>query len=125
YQASQWLSWPIDAWITSEYGTRWGRMHWGVDFESDYGVPIYAARQGTVLEADWMSGYGLAVIIDHGGGLSTLYAHQDELNVSAGQWVERGELIGWVGTTGNSTGPHLHFEVYEGTQAVDPRDYLG
>ncbi len=125
YESSQWLTSPIDAWITSEFGTRWGRMHWGVDFESDYGVPIYAAREGTVLEADWMSGFGLAVVIDHGGGLSTLYAHQEELNVSAGEWVERGELIGWVGTTGNSTGPHLHFEVHQGTQAVDPRDYLG
>ncbi len=125
YVFSRWLSWPIDAWITSEFGTRWGRMHWGVDFESDYGVPIYASREGTVLEADWMSGYGLAVVIDHGGGLSTLYAHQEELNVNPGQWVERGELIGWVGTTGNSTGPHLHFEVHEGTEAVNPRDYLG
>ena len=115
---------PIEAEITSEFGPRWGRMHSGVDFESDHGVAIVAARGGVVLEADWMDGYGLSVVIDHGGGLSTLYAHQSELDVTAGQRIERGERLGWVGVTGNSSGPHLHFEVRLYGAAVDPRNYL-
>ncbi|MGD9751698.1 MAG: murein hydrolase activator EnvC [Acidimicrobiia bacterium] len=123
-QASRRLSMPIDAPITSEFGTRWGRMHNGVDFESDIGVPIYAAKSGVVIEADWMDGYGQVTVIDHGGGLTTLYAHQSAFEVSAGDHVERGQLIGYVGVTGNSTGPHLHFETRESGAPVDPRKYL-
>lgn len=123
-QASRRLSDPIDAAITSEYGPRWGRMHFGVDFESDIGVPVMAAKGGVVLEADWIAGYGQTVVIDHGGGLTTLYAHLSEFDVAAGQRVERGALVGAVGVTGNSTGPHLHFETREGNQPVDPRKYL-
>lgn len=123
-QQSRRLSSPIDAAITSEFGTRWGRMHNGVDFESDIGVPIYAAKSGVVIEADWMDGYGQVTVIDHGGGLTTLYAHQSAFEVSTGDRVERGQLIGYVGVTGNSTGPHLHFETHEQGVAVDPRKYL-
>lgn len=123
-QASRRLSSPIDAPITSEFGTRWGRMHNGVDFESDIGVPIYAAKSGVVIEADWLDGYGQVTVIDHGGGLTTLYAHQSAFEVGAGERVERGQLIGYVGVTGNSTGPHLHFETREHGVATDPRKYL-
>jgi murein DD-endopeptidase MepM/ murein hydrolase activator NlpD len=118
------LSAPIDATITSEFGPRWGRQHSGVDFESYLGAPIQAARRGVVIEADWLDGYGNVTVIDHGGGVTTLYAHQSEQAVHPGEQVERGQLIGSVGVTGNSTGPHLHFEVHLDGAAVDPREYL-
>jgi murein DD-endopeptidase MepM/ murein hydrolase activator NlpD len=118
------MSMPIDAVITSEFGPRWGREHRGVDFESAIGVPIHAARAGVVIEAGWLDGYGQVTVIDHGGGVTTLYAHQSVQHVGPGQAVERGESIGAVGVTGNSTGPHLHFEVHVNGAAVDPRGYL-
>lgn len=123
-QAQRRLSSPIDATITSEFGSRWGRQHEGVDFESDIGVPLRAAKGGVVVEAGWIDGYGQTIVIDHGGGLTTLYAHQSAFAVEAGERVERGQLIGYVGVTGTATGPNLHFETRQGDVPVDPRNYL-
>jgi murein DD-endopeptidase MepM/ murein hydrolase activator NlpD len=117
--------WPARGRVTSEYGRRWGRMHQGIDIAAPTGTPIYAARGGTVFVAGRMSGYGNTVMIDHGGGFTTLYGHQSRIMVSDGQTVERGTRIGSVGNTGNSTGPHLHFETRYGGAARNPRGCLG
>jgi murein DD-endopeptidase MepM/ murein hydrolase activator NlpD len=118
------LAWPVNAPITSPFGWRWGRMHEGIDLGAAYGSPIAAAGAGTVIYAGWLGGYGNLTVIDHGGGLSTAYGHQSSIGVSVGQHVEEGEIIGSVGSTGHSTGPHLHFEVRVNGQAVDPLGYL-
>jgi murein DD-endopeptidase MepM/ murein hydrolase activator NlpD len=116
--------WPVNAPITSPFGWRWGRMHEGVDLGAAYGSPIAAAAAGVVIYAGWEDGYGNLVVIDHGGGLATAYGHQSRIAVSPGQSVSQGEIIGYVGSTGHSTGPHLHFEVRVNGQAVDPLGYL-
>ena len=124
------LSWPCSGVITSPYGYRthpiFGRTiyHSGMDIGVDYGTPIHAADSGTVIYSGWISGYGNAVIIDHGGGMQTLYGHNQSLNVSEGQSVSKGDGIAFAGSTGNSTGPHCHFEVEINGQAVDPMGYL-
>ena len=118
------LIWPVNAPITSPFGWRWGRMHEGIDLGAAYGTPIAAAASGTVIYAGWLGGYGNLTVIDHGGGLSTAYGHQSSIGVSVGQQVAQGEIIGNVGSTGHSTGPHLHFEVRVNGQAVDPLGYL-
>jgi murein DD-endopeptidase MepM/ murein hydrolase activator NlpD len=118
------LSYPLSAPITSRFGPRWGRMHSGVDFGVPIGRPIGAAGPGRVTYAGWMSGYGNAVEIDHGGGISTLYAHQSQIVVQVGAGVGRGQVIGYSGNTGNSTGPHLHFEVHVNGAARDPLQFL-
>jgi murein DD-endopeptidase MepM/ murein hydrolase activator NlpD len=118
------LSWPVSAPITSPFGWRWGRMHEGIDLGAAYGTPIAAAAAGTLIYAGWLGGYGNLTVIDHGGGLATAYGHQSRIAVSVGQQVARGEIIGYVGSTGHSTGPHLHFEVRVNGQAVDPLGYL-
>ncbi|QJW48186.1 peptidoglycan DD-metalloendopeptidase family protein [bacterium BFN5] len=124
------LIWPAAGPITSPYGWRthpiFGtqRYHSGIDIGADYGDTVSAADGGVVIYADWMGGYGKAVIIDHGGGISTLYAHNSELLVSEGQRVRKGEAISRVGSTGYSTGPHLHFEVRENGSPVSPMGYL-
>lgn len=118
------FAWPVCGPVTSEYGWRWGRMHEGLDVGVATGTPIVAANSGAVIFAGWQSGYGYMTLIDH-GGLVTAYAHQSAIHVSAGQQVSRGQQIGAVGSTGNSTGPHLHFETrVSGSEAVDPRRYL-
>jgi murein DD-endopeptidase MepM/ murein hydrolase activator NlpD len=116
--------WPVDAPITSPFGWRWGRMHEGIDLGAAYGAPIAAAAAGTVIYAGWEGGYGNLTVIDHGGGLATAYGHQSRIAVSVGQGVAQGEIVGYVGSTGHSTGPHLHFEVRVNGQAVDPLGYL-
>ena len=116
--------WPVNAPITSPFGWRWGRMHEGLDLGASYGSPIAAAAAGTVIWAGWEGGYGNLVVIDHGGGIATAYGHQSQIAVSVGQTVARGQVIGYVGSTGHSTGPHLHFEVRVNGQAVDPLGYL-
>jgi murein DD-endopeptidase MepM/ murein hydrolase activator NlpD len=116
--------WPVNAPITSPFGWRWGRMHEGIDLGAAYGTPIAAAASGVVIYAGWEGGYGNLVVIDHGGGLATAYGHQSRIAVSVGQSVSQGETIGYVGSTGHSTGPHLHFEVRVNGQAVDPLGYL-
>ena len=117
--------WPARGRVTSEYGRRWGRMHQGIDIANSTGTPIYAAVAGQVIFAGRMSGYGNAVVIDHGGGFTTLYAHQSRIMVSRGQSVDRGSRVGSIGNTGNSTGPHLHFETRYGGSARNPRGCLG
>lgn len=124
------LVWPTSGPITSPFGWRThpifgtSRYHSGIDIGADYGDSVVAADGGVVIYADWMGGYGKAVIIDHGGGISTLYAHNSELLVAEGQRVAKGQLISRVGSTGYSTGPHLHFEVREGGSPVNPMGYL-
>lgn len=110
--------------VTSGFGQRWGTLHAGVDLAAPSGTPIFAARTGTVELARWYGGYGYAVIIDHGNGVSTLYGHNSRLLVSAGQRVTAGQRITLMGSTGDSTGPHLHFEVHLGGNPVDPVPYL-
>jgi murein DD-endopeptidase MepM/ murein hydrolase activator NlpD len=117
------LSWPLIGPLTSRYGPRWGRMHNGIDVGVPTGRPIGSAAPGRVTYAGWMSGYGNTVIVDH-GTLETLYGHQSKIRVRVGQSVSRGQVVGLVGSTGNSTGPHLHFEVRVGGAAKDPLKYL-
>lgn len=126
------MTWPTPGWthITSPYGQRFhpvlgtNRMHTGIDIGAPQGVDIVAADDGRVIYSGWQGGYGQTIIIDHGGGISTLYAHQSQLLVSDGQLVSKGQLIGKVGSTGMSTGPHLHFEVRQNGSHVDPIPYL-
>lgn len=116
--------------VTSGFGWRmhpvlgYERFHSGIDIGADYGSTIYAAEQGLVIFAGWYGGYGNAVIIDHGGGITTLYGHTSELYVSEGQTVQRGQAIAAVGSTGLSTGPHLHFEVRREGEPTDPVAFL-
>lgn len=124
------MIWPLYGEITSEYGWRThpiygdSRYHSGMDIGGDYGLPIVAAAAGIVTYSGWISGYGYAVIIDHGGGISTLYGHNESLAVGEGQTVSQGQVIAYCGSTGNSTGPHCHFEVRENGEPVDPMGYL-
>jgi murein DD-endopeptidase MepM/ murein hydrolase activator NlpD len=101
-----------------------GRLHAGVDIGVGYGTPIHAAAAGTVIHAGWLGGYGNLVVVDHGDGLSTAYGHQQRIYVSPGQGVAQGDVLGEVGNTGYSFGPHLHFEVRVNGNAVDPLGYL-
>lgn len=99
------------------------KFHEGMDFSANIGTPIYATGNGTVTKAGWQSGYGRVVIINHGYGYETLYAHMNKINVRVGQKVTRGEVIGEVGNTGKSTGPHLHYEVHVKGRVVNPVNY--
>ncbi len=116
--------WPVHGVITSGYGHRWGRMHTGIDIAASSGTPIEAAKEGEVIYADWLGGYGQLVAVDHGDSVVTLYAHQSRMAVAEGQMVSQGQVVGYVGTTGHSTGNHLHFEVRIDAQPRDPRPYL-
>jgi len=118
------LIWPASGPVTSPFGWRWGRMHEGIDIGASYGSGIHAAAAGTVLYCGWESGYGNLVVIDHGGNLATAYGHQSAIAVTCGQQVSQGQVIGYVGSTGHSTGPHLHFEVRINGAPVDPLGYL-
>jgi murein DD-endopeptidase MepM/ murein hydrolase activator NlpD len=118
------LIWPCDGVVTSGFGMRWGRMHEGIDIGCAYGSPNRAAAAGTVIYAGLLGGYGNLVVVDHGNGLSTAYAHASAILVSVGQRVSQGETVSLVGSTGHSTGPHLHFEVRINGVAVDPLLYL-
>ena len=116
-------TWPTGGTVTSEYGSRWGRLHAGIDISAPIGTPIYAAKAGTVLVAGTQSGYGTTIVLDH-GDMSTLYGHQSRLAVGQGERVGQGDLIGYVGNTGRSTGPHVHFETrYDGSPR-NPRGCL-
>ena len=117
--------WPTAGSTTSEYGTRWGRLHAGIDIAASTGTPIWAALPGTVVVAGSQSGYGNTVVLDHGGGKTTLYAHQSRIGVRQGQSVDQGQVIGYVGSTGRSTGPHLHFETRQDGEPRNPRGCLG
>lgn len=118
------MIWPVGGVVTSEYGPRWGSFHSGIDIGAPEGTPIRAARGGTVISAGWLGGYGNLVVIDHGGGISTAYAHQSRIAAAQGEQVGQGDVIGYVGSTGVSTGNHLHFEVRSGGGAQNPRGYL-
>lgn len=114
---------PVNSRIYSRYGYRWGRMHQGDDYSAPTGTPIRASDGGVVTVSGWYYGYGYSVIIDHGGGVKTLYGHCSKLYVSAGDRVFQGQTIAAVGNTGNSTGPHCHFEVIVNGRHVDPSLY--
>ncbi|MBQ7722772.1 MAG: peptidoglycan DD-metalloendopeptidase family protein [Selenomonadaceae bacterium] len=124
------MIWPLSGPITSEFGWRThpifgnARFHSGLDIGGDYGMPIHAAASGVVIEAGWIGGYGNTVMIEHGSGIVTLYGHNESLAVSVGQQVNQGDVIAYCGSTGNSTGPHCHFEVRLGGEPVSPWNYL-
>ena len=114
--------------ISSGFGSRWGRNHNGLDIISSNGTvlgkPIVAADSGTVILSKYYSGYGNCIMIDHGNGYVTLYGHLSSISVSVGQTVSQGATIGAVGSTGNSTGPHLHFEVLKNGTRIDPEQFF-
>ncbi|MGY0232119.1 M23 family metallopeptidase [Longispora urticae] len=131
---------PKPAWVapvgrysfTSPFGQRWGAAHVGVDLAAGTGTPIMSAASGTVVLAttyDW-GGYGFAVVVDHGGGIQTLYGHNSRVDVTVGQHVEAGQTIALMGSTGNSTGSHCHFEIHTGGgavlngNAIDPEPFM-
>jgi murein DD-endopeptidase MepM/ murein hydrolase activator NlpD len=118
------MVWPVAGTLTSGFGQRWGRMHEGIDVAAGAGTPIAAAAAGTVIVAGWNGGYGNMVVVDHGGGISTGYAHMSSTSVSVGQSVGQGTVVGGMGTTGSSTGVHLHFEVRVNGAATNPLGYL-
>lgn len=110
--------------LTSNFGTRWGRLHSGIDIGADEGEAICAAKSGRVIFSGTADGYGNYIKIDHGGGLETAYGHCSVLAANVGDEVERGQTIAYVGSTGNSTGPHLHFEVKIDGEFKNPLDYV-
>ncbi|MDQ4064979.1 MAG: peptidoglycan DD-metalloendopeptidase family protein [Actinomycetota bacterium] len=116
--------WPLNGNVTSPYGYRWGRMHSGIDIDGYTGQPIVASKEGTVVMAEYYSGYGLTVVVNHGGGYATLYAHLSATTVLDGQEIEQGDMVGRVGCTGSCTGDHLHFEVRVNGDPRDPMQYL-
>ena len=119
------LKTPVDqVYVSSNFGQRWGRLHRGVDLALAQGSAIYAADDGKVYFSGCCGSYGNLVKIDHGNGMQTYYAHCSELLVSEGTQVERGDKIALVGSTGNSTGPHLHFEVIINGNLANPADFL-
>jgi murein DD-endopeptidase MepM/ murein hydrolase activator NlpD len=124
------FQWPVEAPVTSEYGYRnhpvFGKrkFHNGIDLGAARGTPVAASNDGVVIFAGARSGYGNTVIVDHGGGITTLYAHLSELGSTDGQTVARGDIVGFVGKTGTATGYHLHFEVRVNGGSANPRNYL-
>jgi murein DD-endopeptidase MepM/ murein hydrolase activator NlpD len=118
------MIWPVSGPVTSPFGERWGRMHEGIDIGVPTGTPIHAAAAGRVVYCGWEEGYGNFVVIDHGNGVATAYGHQSSIAVSCGEDVSQGQVIGYSGSTGHSTGPHLHFEVRVNGAPVDPLGYL-
>ncbi len=122
--------WPVNGRYSSPFGYRIHpifkvkKMHTGIDVGASSGTPIKAADSGVVIQAGWRGGYGQTVVISHGGGITTLYAHQSAILVTVGKAVQQGDVIGKVGSTGYSTGPHLHFEVRVNGAPVDPMSYL-
>ena len=124
------ISFPVDGEITSLFGYRmhpilgYQKFHSGLDFGADSGTTIRAAAAGVVIFADWYGGYGYTVIVDHGGGITTLYGHSEGFYIASGQAVQKGQPIAAVGSTGLSTGPHLHFEVRKDGEPIDPAQFL-
>ena len=125
FQTSQSFIWPTKGVFTSGYGWRWGRMHKGIDIANNVGTPIFAARDGLIVYAGWSSGYGYLVEMSHRDGSTTRYAHNSRLLVKKGQMVLQGSRISLMGSTGRSTGPHLHFEIRRpGGAALNPMAML-
>jgi len=123
-QGSGRFIWPVSGTFTSPFGYRWGRLHAGIDIAVPEGTPVRAADGGTVAIAGWTGGYGNYTCVNHGRGISTCYGHQSRIAVSVGQSVSQGQVIGYSGNTGHSTGPHVHFEVRINGNPVDPMGYL-
>lgn len=123
-------AWPVKAPISSTYGwrvhpiTRRGQRHAGVDLAASHGTPVYSSAYGYVVYAGWKGGYGNAVIVDHGYGYQTMYAHLSRITARVGQAVTRSTILGAVGSTGISTGPHLHYEVRKNNEPINPVPYL-
>lgn len=130
YRADELVMAPVDAPVASEFGfrrdpiTRRRRLHKGLDFDADRGTPVRAAAPGRVVRARRKGAYGRVVVIDHGGGLTTVYAHLQRIRVRRGDLVPAGHIVGTVGSSGRTTGPHLHFEVHRDGKAIDPRREL-
>lgn len=132
YLAHRPSGFPISgALITDRFGSRWSPFGWGwqshngLDLAQDYGIPVVSTAEGVIIHSGWKSGgYGYTVMVDHGYGLVTLYAHLSDTNVEFGETVKRGSLIGWLGSTGSSTGPHVHYEVHYLGNPVDPLKYI-
>ena len=118
------LIWPVNGTVSSGFGQRWGRLHAGVDIPVPTGTPVRAAQSGNVIIAGPTGGYGNYVCVSHAGAMSTCYAHNTSLAVSQGQSVKQGQVVAQSGNTGNSTGPHVHFEVRINGSPVDPMGYL-
>jgi len=118
------LAWPARGYVSSRFGNRRGGFHAGIDIATGYGAPVGAAEAGRVVYAGWRGAYGRVVEISHGGGVTTVYAHLSSIVVSVGQEVNRGQVLGYVGTSGNATGPHLHFEVRVNGNPQNPLKYL-
>lgn len=116
--------WPVSGELSSGFGDRWGRMHTGLDIAADTSTPVSAARSGYIIFAGWLGSYGYAVIIEHNQGYSTLYAHLSDYVVAKGEYVAAGSLLGYVGSTGLSTGPHLHFEIRHYGTPLNPLNLL-
>jgi murein DD-endopeptidase MepM/ murein hydrolase activator NlpD len=117
---------PVQGWISSDYGsrvnpvTRKREIHQAIDIVAPWGTEVRASAQGKVVSAGWKSAYGLMIRMNDGHGYQTVYGHLSRIVVKEGQWVDKGEVIGRVGSTGHSTGPHLHFEVWSEAKTVDP-----
>jgi murein DD-endopeptidase MepM/ murein hydrolase activator NlpD len=124
------MGWPVIGRVTSEFGWRShprtgvSHLHAGIDIAAPTGTPVHAAADGTVVKSEYYGGYGNAVILDNGSGITTLYGHNSSLACSPGQVVKRGDVIAYVGSTGDSTGPHCHFEVRVGGAPQNPRNWL-
>lgn len=116
--------WPVDGPISSYFGPRWGRVHEGIDIVVPTGTSVRATRSGRVTVSGWVGAYGYVVYIDHGDGISSRYAHNSRLLVRPGDYVTQGQVIALSGSTGQSTGPHVHFEIRERGQAQNPLNYL-
>lgn len=116
--------WPVNGPISSYFGPRWGRMHEGIDIAVPIGTPVKATRSGRVTISGWVGAYGYAVYIDHGDGVSSRYAHNSRLLVRPGEYVNQGQTIALSGSTGQSTGPHVHFEIRERDRPINPLNYL-
>lgn len=130
YWTSQPSIWPVQGWVTSEFGSRFSpftgapKFHEGVDIAAPYGAPIYAPADGKISFAGTKGGYGNALVLDHGYGVSTLYGHTSALYVKEGDKIKRGQLLAAVGSTGASTGPHLHWEVHVDGVPTDPMKFV-